>query len=69
MSRVGVLAVRIFLSDDHTPMADLFMSDGVVEHIKWVNPKQREQFEPMINGYTLFYDERPKASWARLTNQ
>lgn len=62
----GVVAVRIFLAENATPMADLFMADGVVEHIQWTNVKQRKQFEPLMNGYTLFYDERPKASWARL---
>lgn len=65
----SVVAVRIFLSDNATPMADILMNDGVIEHIQWTNQKQRKQFESMMNVYTLFYDERPKASWARLTNQ
>lgn len=56
-----ILAVRIyFIKDDSTPMADLKFSDGVMETIEWTNVKQREEFLQYINGYTLFYDERPK---------
>jgi hypothetical protein len=44
-------------------MADLRMNDGVVEHIQWNDAKARKNFESMINGYTLVYDERPKRKW------
>ena len=63
----GVLAVRIYFNEgNRTPMADLYMTDGVVEHIQWTDVKQRKAFEGRINGYTLMYDERPKASWDKL---
>ena len=44
-------------------MADLRMNDGVIEHIQWTDVKARKEFEPMINGYTLIYDERDKREW------
>lgn len=60
----GVLAIRIYYDPIYmTPMADLRMNDGVIEHICWVNIKERKQFDPGINGYTLIYDERPKCQW------
>ena len=64
-----VIAIRIYLGGPYCtcPMADLYMCDGVVETIEWVNVKQRKEFEPHINGYTLIYDERPKRSWDELT--
>ena len=60
-----VVAVRIYLGgvNNITPMADLKTADGVTETIEWVNVKDRKKFEPFINGYTLFYDERPKRNW------
>lgn len=58
-----VVAVRIYFGLNATPMADLRMNDGVVEHIQWTDAKARKEFERMINGYTLFYDERPKREW------
>lgn len=63
----GVLAIRIYLDKNgRTSMADLLMVDHVVETIEWTDAKQRKQFEEGINGYTLIYDERPKASWAEM---
>lgn len=59
----GVIAIRIYLGLNNTPMADLKMADGVCETIQWTDVKQRKQFESCINGYTLFYDERPKREW------
>ena len=58
-----VVAIRIYLGLNCTPMADLRMADGVIETIQWNNIKQRKNFENLISGYTLFYDERPKRSW------
>ena len=69
-----VLAVRIYyygscggngatFMSSTTPMADLKMSDGVVETIQWNDVKQRKEFLPLITGYTLIYDERPKRPW------
>ena len=57
------IAVRIYLGLNATPMADIRMNDGVVEHIQWNDTRARKQFENTINGYTLFYDERPKRDW------
>lgn len=59
----SVLAIRIYEGLNCTPYADLRMSDGVVEHIQWNDVKQRKHFAPMITGYTLVYDERPKREW------
>lgn len=60
-----IVAVRIYLggATGTEPMADLKTFDGVTETIEWTNIKQRKEFEPYINGYTLFYDERPKREW------
>lgn len=61
-----VIAVRIYYGLNATPMADLKMTDGVVETIQWTDVKQRKEFENRINGYTLFYDEREKANFENL---
>ena len=58
-----VIAIRIYYGLNATPLADLRMNDGVVEHIQWNDVKQRKEFVPLINGYTLVYDERPKRKW------
>ena len=60
-----IIAIRIYLGghDGATPMADLKAVDGTKRTIQWTNIEQRERFAPMINGYTLFYDERPKRKW------
>ena len=58
-----IIAIRIYLGLNNTPMADLKTMDGVCETIQWNDVKQRKPFEPYINGYTLIYDERPKRSW------
>lgn len=58
-----VLAIRIFNGLHSTPMADLVMSDFSVKHITWTDVEQRKKFIPMITGYTLIYDERPKREW------
>ena len=58
-----VIAVRIYYGLNCTPMADLRMSDGVVETIRWTDIKERKKFIPLITGYTLIYDERPKRDW------
>lgn len=62
--RTGVLAIRIYYGLNHTPMADLYMGDGVVETIQWTDVDQRKKFLKRINGYTLIYDERPKREWS-----
>lgn len=54
-----VIAARIYLVDD-IPMADLRLADGSVVTIEWCKSDERYAY---WNGYTLFYDERPKRSW------
>lgn len=51
-----VIAVRIYEGGitGTQPLADLYMNDGVVEHIDWTNARQRKEFVPLMNGYTLF---------------
>lgn len=61
-----VIAVRIYIGLNATPMADLKMIDGVIETIQWNDAKQRKNFENRINGYTFFYDERAKVSFENL---
>ena len=60
-----ILAVRIYsINGGCIPtMADLKFSDGVMETIEWTNVKQRKEFSKYINGYTLFYDERPERNF------
>lgn len=59
-----IVAVRIYFNEyNSTPMADLKFADGVKETIEWTNIKQRKNFMPYINGYTLFYDERLKRNF------
>lgn len=67
---MGVKAIRIYLGGftGVVPMADLLMTDGVVETIEWTDVRQRKQFESGINGYTLIYDERPKCEWNEWLN-
>ena len=64
----SVIAIRIYYDKYFTPMADLYMSDGVIETIQWTDVKLRKDFESKITGYTLIYDERDKVSWNDLIN-
>lgn len=63
MSRLGTLAIRIYLGGETgtMPMADIKTTNGTIQTIEWCSVIQREQF--YINGYTLIYDERPKRNW------
>lgn len=63
MFRKMIIAIRIYYGINHTPMADLLFIDGVVETIQWTDVKARKEFESMITGYTLYYDEREKKAW------
>ena len=65
MGCIFVIAIRIYLDDLCTPMADLRLMDGTVTTICWTDVKSRQKFEAGINGYTLVYDERPKISWEK----
>lgn len=58
-----VKAVRIYYSG-YATLADLLTNDGVTETIDWCDKRQRESFLPMMNGYTMIYDERPKKDWS-----
>lgn len=57
---LGVKAIRIYYGLNMTPMADLKMTDNVVETIQWNDVKQKKPFLPYITAYTLIYDERDK---------
>ena len=59
----NIIAVRIYLGLNATPMAEFKTVDGVLETIQWNDYKQRKEFMPYITAYTLFYDERPKRDW------
>lgn len=65
-----VIAIRIYFGGvtGVSPMADLRMTDGTINTIEWTNVEQREKFLPLINGYTLVYDERPKREWSAWLN-
>lgn len=60
---MNALAIRIFLGGitGAVPMAEIRTSDGTIKIIEWANSNQRSRFH--IDGYTLFYDERPKRKW------
>ena len=59
----AILAIRIYVTDHYTPMADLKTVNGEVITIRWTDVEARKQYEPFITGYTLIYDERPKRTW------
>lgn len=64
----AVVAMRIFLEDSRKPMAELAFAYGGTATIDWTNVAEREKYKEGINGYTLIYDERPKAdfsSWVK----
>lgn len=64
MKKPLAVAVRIYQGDAF-PMADIRTSpcDGsTLETIVWTNPEERNRFD--YNGYTFFYDEREKKSFA-----
>ena len=66
MKKPLAVAVRIYQVDTF-PMADIRTSpwDGsTLETIVWINPEERNRFD--YNGYTLFYDEREKKSFAEI---
>lgn len=56
----AVVAIRIYLKNGHQPEAELVFAFGGTETIHWDVPSEREKYASGINGYTLFYDERPK---------
>lgn len=69
MSNDGVVAVRIYFRDETcTPYADLAFASGSATTICWVNVEEKNKYMPRINGYTLFFDERPKADFSRFFN-
>lgn len=60
----AVVAIRIFFENDRQPMAELAFAFGGTAIINWICPSERKKFESGINGYTLVYDERPKADFS-----
>ena len=65
MDNSGMInAVRIYMdTDGMTPLADLAFAYGGTETIVWNNISQKSKYEDKINGYTFFFDERPKAGF------
>lgn len=66
MKKQLAVAVRIY-EGGQFPMADIRTSpyDGsTLKTIIWTNPEERNRFD--YNGYTLFYDEREKKSFAEI---
>jgi hypothetical protein len=59
----AVVAIRLYLNNQCTPMADMKMAFGKECTIQWNDIDERAEYEKGITGYTLFYDERPKRSW------
>lgn len=59
-SNFSVIAIRIYLKDEHKPMAHIKFSDNTSATMEWDNVKERKYLFNMITAYTLFYDERPK---------
>lgn len=60
-NRRYVYGIRIFLANDHTPMAELAFGNGgritgETEVIRWDSMSERERF--FINSYTFIWDER-----------
>lgn len=55
----AVVAVRLFFGPNHiAPMAELVFAFGGTSTIEWANETQRKEYEPGINAYTVFFDER-----------
>lgn len=55
----AVIAARLFFAPNHiTPMAELILAFGGSVTIEWANENQRKEYEPGINAYTIFFDER-----------
>lgn len=54
------VAVKIYLNDHCTPIAECVTANGWTDTIEWNNEVQRTIANRYINGYTLIYDERPK---------
>lgn len=65
----AVVAIRIFFREDRNPMAEMAFAFGGTAIIDWVNPNQRNVYAAGINGYTLIYDERPKAEFSELVRK
>lgn len=59
-----VIAIRIYYGGiAFTPYADLRLANGEIVTIQWNLIAEREKYEPYIDAYTLYYDERKKRDW------
>ena len=60
MNKLYVSAMRIYLKDEHKPMADLVLLENGkfvrLETIEYDRVSEREKY--YINAYTLIWDER-----------
>ncbi|WP_346938106.1 hypothetical protein [uncultured Clostridium sp.] len=63
MDYMYVDRIRIYLNNDCTPIAECHFMNGDVVKVFWNKLEVRETMLQYTNGYTLFYDERPKVDW------
>lgn len=67
MEEFVYVAIRIWLDEKCTPMADLKRigypdNRRVVETIRWNDVKAQKEAKKHINAYTLIFDERTSTS-------
>jgi len=68
LSKMGAInAIRLYTdySEGYDVKAELAFAYGGSNTISWIRPAEREIYEPGINGYTLFFDEREKAPFEK----
>jgi len=63
----AINAIRLYTdySEGYDIKAELAFAFGGSTTISWITPTEREVYEPGINGYTLFFDEREKAPFEK----
>lgn len=61
----NIAAIRLYYTEESgaTPMADIKFRDGTTVTCEWNLVADRRKFEPYIDAYTHWYDERPKRDW------
>lgn len=63
MDKKYIDRVKIYLNNACTPIAECHFLDGDISKIYWTNTQDRNKILEYTDGYTLFYDERPKQEW------
>lgn len=61
-------AIRVYYNEIGICVADIKMSDGVVERIDWTEKRDRMKFLEIATSNTRFYDERKKPNWNDLVD-